>query len=55
MCIRDRFDALEDVRLDYDYILLDCEFKIVRRVRISYIDPIVDLTSAAVQLSLIHI
>lgn len=31
------------------YALLDGEFKIVRRVRISYIDPIVDLTSAAVQ------
>ncbi|MCI6597352.1 MAG: hypothetical protein MSH17_08315 [Ruthenibacterium lactatiformans] len=31
------------------YALLDGEFKIVRRVRISYVDPIVDLTSAAVQ------
>lgn len=31
------------------YALLDGKFKIVRRVRISYIDPIVDLTSAAVQ------
>ena len=31
------------------YALLDGEFKIVRRVRISYIDPIVDLTPAAVQ------
>ena len=31
------------------YALLDGEFKIVRRVRISYIDPIVDLTPASVQ------
>ena len=31
------------------YALLDGEFKIVRRVRISYIDPIIDLTPAAVQ------
>ena len=28
---------------------MDGEFKIVRRVRISYIDPIIDLTPAAVQ------
>lgn len=31
------------------YALLDGEFRVVRRVRISYIDPIIDLTPAAVQ------
>lgn len=31
------------------YALLDGDFRVVRRVRISYIDPIVDLSPAAVQ------
>ena len=31
------------------YALLDGEFRIVRRVRVSYIDPIVDITPSAVQ------
>lgn len=31
------------------YALLDGEYRVVRRVRISYIDPIIDLTPAAVQ------
>ena len=31
------------------YALLDGQFQIVRRVRVSYVDPIVDITPAAVQ------